>query len=192
MRRLDFIKVIAGSMAMGPLPVRAQQPLKQYRIGLIQPTRIPDSWMRAFKEGLREFGYEEGKNLIIEYRWADGNFDKLPAIAEELVRLNVDVIVSGNTPSLFAVRRITHTIPIVMAGPSDPVATGLVVSLARPEANVTGLSMMAVELSGKRLEILKDIIPKVSRIAILSNPRNPGVTLSLQEARSTSSQPHNR
>ncbi len=181
MRPREFIALIGGAAVAWPLAVRAQQSGKTPRIGWLQPLPIPDEWLRGFRQGLREFGYLEGKDLIIEYRWGDGNFDRLPVMAAELVRLNVDVIISGNTAALLALQKATQTIPIMMLGPSDPLATALVASLARPDGNITGLSLMGRELSGKRLEVLKEVVPKLARVTVLSNPGNPAVVLALHE-----------
>jgi len=182
MKRRRFITLLGGAAAW-PLAARAQQAGKTYRIGWLQPAPIPDAWLKAFRQGLQEFNYVEGKNLIIEYRWGDGNFDQLPEMAAELVQLGVDVLVSGNTSALLALQKATRTIPIVMLTSSDPLSMGLVASLARPSGNITGLSVMSREASGKRLELLRDVIPKLSRVIVLSNPENPVVVKSLQETR---------
>jgi putative ABC transport system substrate-binding protein len=179
-RRREFIAGLGGAAAWS-LAARAQQAGKPYRIGWLHPQPIPDDWQRGFSQGLREYDYVEGKNLILEKRWGDGNFDRLPAMAAELVDLDVDVIISGNTTGLLALQKLTHTIPIVMLGPGDPLAVGLVASLARPGGNITGLSLMAVEVSGKRLQLLKEVVPRLVRIMVLSNPGNPAVVLGLQE-----------
>jgi ABC-type uncharacterized transport system substrate-binding protein len=180
MRRREFIALL-GSAAAWPVVARAQQPGKTNRIGWLQPVPIPDTWLKGFRQGLQEFNYVEGRNLIIEYRWGDGNFDRLPAMAAELVQLNVDVIISGNTAALLALQKATRTIPIVMLAAGDALATGLAGTLARPEGNITGLSLIAPEVSGKRLELLKELIPKLARVTVLSNPNNPAVVLALQE-----------
>jgi putative tryptophan/tyrosine transport system substrate-binding protein len=180
LRRREFITLLGGAAAW-PLAARAQQRGQTYRVGWLQPVPIPDAWLNAFRQGLQEFNYVEGKNLIIEYRWGDGNFDRLPAMAAELIQLNVDVIISGNTAALLALQRATRTIPIVMLGPGDPLATGLATSLARPEGNITGLSLIAPEVSGKRLELLKELMPKLARVMVLSNPNNRAVVLGLRE-----------
>ena len=156
---------------------------KTYRVGWLQPSPIPDPWIKGFRQGLQEFNYVEGKNVIIEYRWGDGNFDRLPAMAAELVRLNPDVIISVNTAALLALQKATTTIPIVMLGTADPVALGLVRGLARPGANITGMSVMGLELSRKRLELLKEAVPNLDRVTVLSNSGNPAVVLALQETR---------
>ena len=146
MRRREFIAMLGGAATVLPLAARAQQTGKTYRVGWLQPGPIPDPWIKGFRRGLQEFNYVEGKNLIIEYRWGDGNFDRLPAMAAELVLLNPDVIISVNTAALLALQRATTTIPIVMLATADPVASGLVRGLARPGANITGMSVMGPEL----------------------------------------------
>jgi putative ABC transport system substrate-binding protein len=128
----------------------------------------------AFRGGLRELGYVEGRNIQIESRWAEGNYDRLPGLAADLVRLKVDVIVTYGTPAAQAAKGATGTIPIVMAAIIDPVASGLVTSLARPGGNITGQSMMSPDLAEKQLQILKELVPKTSRVAVLHNPANPG------------------
>jgi ABC-type uncharacterized transport system substrate-binding protein len=180
MIRREFITLLGGAAAW-PFAARAQQAGKTYRIGWLQPGPIPDPWVNGFRQGLQEFNYVEGKNLIIEYRWGDGSFDRLPAMAGELVGLNPDVIISVNTAALLALQKLTTTIPIVMLGTADPVGLGLVRSLARPGANITGMSVMAPELSQKRLELLKEVVPNLDRVTVLSNPGNPAVILALQE-----------
>ncbi len=139
--------------------------------------------LEAFRQGLRELGYVEGRNVAIEFRSAEEKYDRLPALAAELARLDVDVIVAMTVPAIKAAKEATRTIPIIMAAVVDPVATGLVPNLARPGQNVTGLAMMAPELTGKQLEILKEIVPKLSRVALLWNPTNPGNAPQLRAAR---------
>jgi ABC-type uncharacterized transport system substrate-binding protein len=180
MKRREFITLLGGAAAW-PIAAQAKQPSKTYRIGWLQPGPIPDPWVKGFRQGLQEFNYVEGKNLIIEYRWGDGRFDRLPAMAGELVSLNPDVIISVNTAALLALQKRTTTIPIVMLGTADPVGLGLVRSLARPGANITGMSVMAPELSQKRLELLKEVVPNLDRVTVLSNPGNPAVILALEE-----------
>jgi putative ABC transport system substrate-binding protein len=135
-----------------------------------------------FLQGLKELGYVEGKNIVIEYRWADGKREGLAALAAELVSLKVDVIVARNTPATLAAKQVTTTIPIVMVGPGDPVRLGLVDSLARPGGNITGLSLFATELTGKRLELLKESFPKIARVAMLWNSADSAMTLRVKEA----------
>ena len=150
----------------------AQQPKKIPRLGFLSPTSA-DSRVEAFRQGLRELGYVEGQNIAIEYRSADGKFDRLPDLALELVRLKVDVVVAVVTQASLAAKMATGTIPVVMIGVSDPVGSGLVVSLARPGANITGTSSMTAEIIGKQLELIKETLPKISRVAALWNPANP-------------------
>ena len=134
---------------------------------------IDDPRIEAFRQGLREFGYIEGKNIIIEYRYAEGRSERLPEFAEELVRLRVDIIIAPATPPVQAAKKATTTIPIIFPGVADPVAFGFVVSLARPGGNITGLTNYTPELSGKRVELLKEALPRISRLAVLRDPRQP-------------------
>ena len=163
--------VLLGLLVMlaSPLTAEPQHASKVYRIGVLSPGSPPSnspSW-QAFLQGLREFGYVEGRNITIERRFAEGNAERLPALAAELVRLNVDVIVTIGIPSIHAARNATRTIPIVMLEVGNPVGDGLVASLARPGGNVTGLSNSALDLVPKRMELLKECVPKVSRVAVL-------------------------
>jgi putative ABC transport system substrate-binding protein len=152
----------------------AQPPAKIPKVGLLLPySPGPDPRIEAFRQGLRELGYLEGRSIVVEYRWADGKFDKLPELAAELIRSNVDVIVPAVTQASIAAKKATATIPIVMVGVSDPVGSGLVSSLARPGMNVTGTSSMTAEIVGKHLELLKETLPKISPVAALWNPANP-------------------
>jgi putative tryptophan/tyrosine transport system substrate-binding protein len=153
-------------------PAEAQQAKKVYRIGFLAAT-YDDFRVEAFRQGLREFGYVEGQNITIEYRWGGGKFEPLPDLAVELVQLKVDVIVAVVTQASLAAKKATGTIPIVMIGVSDPVASGLVFSLARPSTNITGTSSMTAEVVGKQLELLKETLPKIARVAALWNPANP-------------------
>jgi putative tryptophan/tyrosine transport system substrate-binding protein len=164
--------------------VDAQQPKKVSRVGfLLFPSRSSIAEpLDAFRQGMREFGYVEGQNIVIEYRYADGKFDRLPELAGELVRLKVDVIVAGGgLQAIQSAKNATSTIPIVMTGTADPVATGLIVSLARPGGNVTGSTFGGYELVGKRLELLKEAVPKVSRVAVFVPAPSPSISLSLNE-----------
>ena len=165
------------------LPAQAQQPTKVPLIGFLDatsPSTIP-ARLEAFRQGLRELGYVEGKNIHIEYRWAEGKFDRLPNLASELVRLKVDVIVTGGPTAIPPAKEATATIPIVMAFDSDPVGSGFVASLARPGGNITGLSSLSPEISGKQLELLKEIVPKLSRVAVLGTSTRPGHAQALRE-----------
>ena len=162
--------------------VGAQQPKKIPRIGLLRPGSPPDPYVDAFRQGLRDLGYVEGKNIAIEYRWAEGKSAELPVLAAGLVHLKVDVIVTQGEVATRAVKDATSTIPIVMATVADPVRAGIVASLASPSGNVTGLSVMAPDLTGKQLELLKEAVPKVSRVAILFNPTILGQVVGVKEA----------
>jgi len=152
-----------------PIPARAQQPTKVPRIGYLDGASLSVNVARieAFRQGLRELGYVDGKNIIIEWRSADGKPDRLPALVAELIRLKVDAIVTTGAAATRPAKEATSTIPIVMTQDSDPVGSGFVASLARPGGNITGLSNFAPELSGKRLEILREVVPKLSRVAVL-------------------------
>ena len=144
------------------------------------PSAVSDR-IEAFRQGLRELGYVEGKNIVFELRYADGKLDRLPALASELVRLNADIIVTAGASPTRAAKAATSTIPIVMTQVGDPVGSGFVASLARPGGNITGLSILAPELSGKRLELLKEIIPKLSRVAVFGTSTAPSYAQSLRE-----------
>jgi ABC-type uncharacterized transport system substrate-binding protein len=163
--------------------VHAQQPTKPPQIGFLGASSASALAARtvAFRQGLRELGYLEGKNIVIEYRYGEGKLDQLPALAAELVRLKLDVIVAGAPEATRAAKKATLTIPIVMAFDSDPVGNKLVASLARPGGNITGLSSYSAELNGKRLELLKETIPKLSRVAAFGDSTFPGNARSLKE-----------
>jgi putative ABC transport system substrate-binding protein len=172
MRRRDFLGVLGGAAAASPFTAHAQQPKKIPRIGYLSPSAEMMARDKAFLQGLQELGYVEGKTIVIEYRFAHGKFERLPELAAQLVHLDVDVIVAVVTQASIAARAATKKIPIVMLGVSDPVGSGLVTSLARPDANVTGTSSMTGEVAGKSLELLKEVVPKLSRVAVLWNPGN--------------------
>ena len=163
----------------------AQQTKKVARIGVLSQSNanFMSTQLEAFRQGLRAFGYVEGQNIAIEYRYAEGKLDRLPDLAVELVRLKVDVIAATSTPAVLAAKNTTKEIPIVFHTLGDPVASGVVASLAQPGANITGLTMGGAELDGKRLELLKDTIPKLSRATILWNPASSGIQLRLKETR---------
>src|SRR6266478_9920611 len=165
MERRTLLGVIAGGLLAAPLAAEAQQPTKIARIGYLSLNLVPNRHLReAFRQGLRDLGYVEGRNVVIEYRDAEGKPERLPALAAELVALKVDVIVAGATPHALAAKQATRTLPIVFAAAGDPVTSGLVTSLARPGGNVTGSSNFAPELVGKCLEQLKQAVPAVSRV----------------------------
>jgi putative tryptophan/tyrosine transport system substrate-binding protein len=170
------------------LPVEAQQPGKIFRIGFLDPSTLSGMavLVDAFRQELSKLGWIEGKNISIEYRFADQKTERLPELAAELVRLRLDLIVTTGDPPAFAAKKATTTIPIVMTASSDPVAAGLIASLARPGGNVTGLSGLAVELTTKRLEVLKDAVPKLARVGVLRMPEASiavGRDLQLKELR---------
>ncbi|HEU4345860.1 MAG TPA: ABC transporter substrate-binding protein [Candidatus Binatia bacterium] len=165
------------------LPVEAQQPKKIPRIGFLTATSASPQALRfeAFRQGLKDLGYFDGKNIIIESRYAEGKVDRLSELAAELVRLKVDVIVTAGSTTTRTAKETTVAIPIVMAFDSDPVGAGYVASLARPGGNITGLSSFAPEISGKQVELLKEIVPKLSRVAVLGTSSQPGNAQSLKE-----------
>ena len=174
MKRREFIALLGAAIAW-PLEARAQQAGRVPKIGYLSPVSAKSGFMlrdEMFRQGLRELGYVDGSNIVIEYRFADGQFDRLPALAGELVQLNVDVIVSAVTQASLAARDATKTIPIVIAGVSDPVGSGLIENLARPGGNITGTSSQTSEVVGKSLEFLKEVIPGVMRVAALWNQSN--------------------
>jgi putative ABC transport system substrate-binding protein len=164
----------------------AQSPKKVPRVGYLNPGSPSDPLsqrrLEAFRQGLRELGYVEGQSIVIESRWAEGKHDRLPALAADLVRSKVDVIVAMTGAATQAAQQATRTIPIVMSLVNDPVGSGLVASLARPGGNVTGLTIMSPDLVGKQLELLKEVVPKVSRVALLRHPDNPASAVQLRGA----------
>ena len=164
-------------------PAQAQQTKKVPRIGYLTTASLSAFATRtqAFRQGLRELGYIEGKNILIEYRYADGKPDRVPVLADELVRIKVDIIVTGGAPATLSAKDATRTIPIVMASDADPVGSGIVASLARPGGNITGFSTLATEIGGKRLELLKEIVPKLSQLAVFGTSTYPGNAQALKE-----------
>ena len=166
-------------------PVQAQQPQKIPRIGFVSGslTNDPGLGVNAFRQGLRDLGYVEGKNIVIEYRFAENKPDRLPALVAELVGLKVDLIFAPSTNAALAAKEATRTIPIVFASVADPLANGLIASLARPGANLTGPSQMSADLSGKRLELIKEVVPQLSRVAVLRD-HSPQSEVALKETRS--------
>jgi len=179
-RKWVGVFALVMTLAMGGAVAKAQQPAKIPRIGYLGSTSA-SARTEAFRQGLRELGYVEGKNIVIEWRPHEGKVDRLPALAAELVRLKVDIIITAGAPAARAAKEATLTIPIVMTQIGDPVGSGFVASLARPGGNITGLSTLAPELSGKRLELLKEIVPKLSRVAVLGTSTNPGNSQALKE-----------
>jgi putative ABC transport system substrate-binding protein len=172
MRRIGLAVVLALSVVLAPLTDEAQPAGKVYRIGFLRAGQPPKTFVEAFQQGLRARGYIEGRNVVIEYRYTDGSFDELSRLAAELVRFNVDVILASGAPAAFAARSATTKVPIVFASVYDPVEIGLVTGLAHPGGNVTGLSQTSADLGGKRLELLKELLPKLKSVAILWHPAN--------------------
>lgn len=175
--------VVVLCILAAPLSVPAQQASKVATIGWLHPASPAASahLLEAFRQGLRELGHLEGQTFVLERRYGDGRVEQLPELARELVRRKVDVIVTSTDIAISAAKQQTHTIPIVMANSTDPLGTGLVASLARPGGNVTGLTMISPQLSGKRLELLKDVVPRLSRVAFLWNPEVRGAVLDYQQ-----------
>jgi putative tryptophan/tyrosine transport system substrate-binding protein len=186
MRLIGLAVVLAVSLILAPVATEAQQAGKVPRVAFLTPWSDSDPGrqrgLEAFRQGLRELGYVEGQNIVIESRSAEGKDDRLPALAADLVRSKVDVIVATSGAATKAAQQATKTIPIVMSLVNDPVGSGLVASLARPGGNVTGLTIMAPDLMAKRLELLKEVVPKLSRVALLQNPDNPASAAQLREA----------
>jgi ABC-type uncharacterized transport system substrate-binding protein len=175
MDRRTFLGTLVGGLLAVPIAAWAQQTGRVYRIvylGNSSPT-LEAGLVDAFRQGLRNLNYVEGQNIVIEYRWAAGRNDRFPALVAEAVRLKADVILTSGTPATLAAKEGTRTIPIVIAAMGDPIGAGVVPSLARPGGNITGLASMSPEIDGKRLELLKELVPGVSRIAVLWNPTNP-------------------
>jgi putative ABC transport system substrate-binding protein len=183
MRRRDFIIFLAGAMAAWPLAARAQQKAMPV-IGVLNtgsPSATTSPFMAAFLQGLSEAGYVEGQNLAIEYRWAEGHYDRLPALAADLVDRKVDLIMASSPPSALAAKSATSTIPIVFRGGPDPVGNGLVASLARPGGNLTGVSMLSDRLPAKRLQLLSELVPRAGVIALLVNPNDANAERVIRE-----------
>ncbi len=181
MWRIGLAVVLALSFILAPLAAAAQQARAAPKIGYLATFSTSGGGIEAFRDALREQGYLDGTNVAVEARFADGHYDRLPALAAELVRLKVDVIVAVTTPAALVAQRATATIPIVFTFSSDPVRNGLVASLARPGGNLTGLTDITAELVQKRLALLKDLAPRVTRVGVLRNPDNPGVAIASDE-----------
>ena len=184
MDRRRFTAMVAGGLLATPLGVQAQQAAKVPRVGVLLPgSREPEYERRLdlFRQGLRDGGYVEGQDVIVDYRWAEAKLDRIPDLLAELIALKVDALVVDGTPAAVAAKKATQTIPIVLAIVSDPVASGLVRTLARPGGNITGMSLMTPELEAKRLELIKEAVPKARRTAVLLNPDNPSHALRARE-----------
>ena len=182
MRRREFITLLGGATVVWPLAASAQQ-AKLPRIGIIWPSPLSSSghFLDAFRQGLHELGYVEGQNMTIEFRSAEGQIERLPDLAAELVHLPVDVIQTATSPTIRAAQQATHTIPIIMGNSQDPVSEGFVASLARPGGNITGQTIFSPDLAAKRLQPLKEVAPTLSRVAVLWKVDDPALTLSLRE-----------
>ena len=184
MQRRQFLTLVGGA-ATWPLAAHAQpQSGKMSRIGFPgnSTAALEANLVEPFRDGLRALGYEEGRTILIEYRWAEGNYARFPALVAELLAANVDVLVTAGTPAALAIKQATTSVPVVMIAVGDPVGTGLVPSLARPGGNLTGLSSIAPDLEGKRLEILREVVPKLSHVALFINSANPFHSLSVRQA----------
>ena len=177
MKRREFITLVGGAAVTWPLTAHAQQAGKVYRIGMLEmlSATLNVANINALREGLRQRGYAEGQNLVIEYRSADGRDDRFPGLARELLARKVDVIITRGTPAAEAAKNATSTVPVVMAASGDPVGVGLVTSLNHPGGNITGLSAIVGELAPKRLELIREIVPALGRIAVLANMSNDAV-----------------
>jgi putative ABC transport system substrate-binding protein len=165
MKRGAFLRTVSVGLIAAPRGAEAQQTGRVCRIGFLgnSTAALEANLVGPFREGLRELGYDEGRNVVIEYRWAEAKYERLPALIAELIALKVDVIVTAGTPAALAVKKATTSVPLVMVAVGDPVGTGVVASLARPGGNITGLTSIAVDLEGKRLELLREVIPPNSR-----------------------------
>ncbi len=186
--RRRFIATVAGGLLAAPLAVEAQQAQRIFRVGVLSPGAAPPGPLEALSQGLHALGYKEGRNLKIEWRFAGATSERFSELAEELARLKLDVIVSINTQASLAVKNATRVTPIVIVRVSDPVRTGLVASFAHPGGNITGVSNFSDELSGKRLELIKELLPVGPRLAVLWNAGNPGIDVSVKEMERAASQ----
>jgi putative ABC transport system substrate-binding protein len=183
MKHIVGLLAIFVTLAASGEMAEAQQPTKVPRIGFLgnSTAALEANLVEPFRQGLRDLGYVEGRNILIEYRWAEGKYERFPELIGELVQLKVEVIVTAGTPASLAVKKATTTIPLVMIAVGDPVGTGLITSLAHPGGNITGLTSIASDLEGKRLELLREVIPKLSYVAVLWNPASPFQVVSEKE-----------
>ena len=185
MRRREFITLLGGAAAGWPFAARAQQAAKVPRIGFLgnSTAALESDLVGSFREGLRDLGYEEGRSMVIEYAWAEGMYERFSTLIAELIARNVDVIVTAGTPAALAVKKATTSIPLVMIAVGEPVETGLVASLARPGGNATGVSSLSYGIQGKRLELLREMAPSISHVAVLWNAGSPIMIIQERETR---------
>jgi len=181
-RRREFLKLLGGAAAAWPLGARAQQKIP--RVGFMgnSTAALEGNLVNSFRDGMRDLGYEEGRNIVIDYLWAEGKYERFPALVAEFIAAKVDVIVTAGTPAALAVKGKTTTVPLVMVAVGDPVGTGLVQNLARPGGNLTGLSSIAPDLEGKRLQLLREVVPTLSHVAVFFNSLNPFHVTSVRQA----------
>src|SRR6266545_1385243 len=172
MKRRRLLAGLLLSLA-APLAAEAQVGATLWRVGFLRSGQPPPAWVNSFQEGVADLGYVEGKGIVLEVRFTDRSPEKLSELAAELIRLNVDVIVASGTPAALAARNLTRTLPIVVVGVNDPVGTGLVRELARPDGNITGLTNQTPDLAMKRVQLLKEVIRKLARLAVLGDPTHP-------------------
>ena len=189
--RRAFITVLTGGLIATPL-APAQAAARIHRIGFLgnSTAALEANLVEPWREGLREFGYVEGRDIVVEYRWAEGRYERFPALIDELLALKVEVLVSAGTPAAQAIKRASTTTPLVMVAVGDPVSTGLVQSLARPGTNATGLVSIAPDLEGKRLELLREVVPRLAHVVILTNPANAFHVTSEQQVRAAAKALH--
>jgi ABC-type uncharacterized transport system substrate-binding protein len=182
MNRRAFLRTLSASLFAAPLAVAAQQAGKVWRIGFLRSGHPPENYIAGLKQGLREQGYVPDQNVIVEIRATDGSVDQLPGLAEKLMRSRVDVVLASAAPAALAAKRATVSVPVIFVGVFNPVELGLVSSLARPGGNITGLAANAADLAGKRLELLRGIVPRLRRVAVLWHPANPTNPIQLKGA----------
>ena len=184
-RAAGLVTTVAFGILLAPLATQAQQSGKVHRIGFLgnSTAALEANLVGPFREGLRDLGYVEGRNVLIEYRWAEGKYERFPALIAELIAMKIDVIVTAGTPATLAVKKATTSVPLVMVAVGDPVGTGIVASLNRPGGNITGLTSISPELEGKRLELLREVVPKLSHVAMLWNPVSPFQVIAETEVR---------
>jgi putative tryptophan/tyrosine transport system substrate-binding protein len=179
---LHALAVMVLAVLAMPVTTDAQQPAKVPRIGFLRAGPPPRDFVEGFRQGLRELGYLEGQNLIIDYRFTDGTTTQLANLGAELLQRRVDVVLASGTEAVLAMKTLTATVPIVLAGVNDPVDSGLVSSLSRPGGNITGVSLMSVDLVSKRVQLLKEVVPRLSRFAVLGHPAHPSYTAQIRAA----------